>query len=45
MTMPPEGNPTKALAFTVCVVVARVAVCALEAVVFHDGSRGCLYWF
>lgn len=27
------------------VLVARLAMCVLEAVVFHDGRRGCLYRF
>jgi hypothetical protein len=31
--------------YMVCVLLARVAVCALAMVVFHDGRQGRLYRF
>ena len=49
MTMMLVGNLDEDPRLQRCVcslpLVARVAVCALAMVVFHDGRRGCLYRF
>jgi hypothetical protein len=48
MTMTPVGwLATSATTLVVCCarLVARVVACALAAVVFHNGRRGCLYRF